>query len=182
MGYFPLCIDLKGRTVLLAGGGSRIEEKIGRLLPFGPVLRRIGTLRREDLTADVALVVAGDLPREESERISALCAGCRVPVNVVDEPDLCTVFFPALVTAGELTVSVSTGGTCPGAAAYLAGEIRQQLPSDTEQILDWLQQVRQRLRDTLPRDQVPHVLRAITAEAFSRSRILTDAETESLIR
>lgn len=182
MGYFPLCVDLKGRTVLLAGSGPRIREKIGKLTPFGGVLRRVETLRREDLTPEVALVVAGDLPRAEAERISRLCASCRVPVNVVDEPDLCTVFFPALVTAGELTVSVSTGGACPGAAGYLADMIRRQLPSDTEQILDWLQAVRRTLRAALPRDRVPDALRRVTAEAFSRGRILSDAEVEALIR
>ena len=35
MSYFPLCVDLTCREVLLVGGGKLTDERLEKLLPFG---------------------------------------------------------------------------------------------------------------------------------------------------
>ena len=52
----------------------------------------------------------------EAQRRGVLC-------NVVDVPDLCDFFYPAVVRRGDLQIAVSTGGQSPS----LAQKIRQQL-------------------------------------------------------
>lgn len=178
MGYFPICMDIRGKTVLLVGQGPQTDEKLRKLLPFGPVIRRIEMLTEAELTEDVAFVVAGDLPGTVAARISQLCQKHRVPVNVVDQPALCTFSFPALISRGNLTVSVSTGGGCPGAAGYLARQLEESLPDRTEEILDWLSALRQTLYETEDKNTARRKLQAATQRAFREGRPLTDAELQ----
>lgn len=176
MGYFPICVDIRDKKVILVGGGPRSEDKMEKLRPFGPRLVRQDTLEPEDLTADLAFVVAGDLSLEEAQRVSRLCRGHGVPVNVVDRPALCTFFFPALITRGDLTVSVSTGGKTPSAAACLRRHIEETLTDETEAVLDWLDVLRRRLYARLPKAEAGAVLRTAASRAISLGRPLTDGE------
>lgn len=182
MGYFPLCMDIRGRKVILVGEGPQIDDKMERLCPFDARLVRQDRLEPEDLTGDVAFVVAGDLDMAEAERVSALCRKNGIPVNVVDRPGLCTFFFPALITRGDLTVSVSTGGRTPGAAAMLRRRVAEILPDETEEILDWLASLRPRLYAALPKAEAGAVLREAASRAFSVGRPLTDGEMMDISR
>lgn len=175
-----MCLDLTGKTVLLVGEGMQIADKARRLAEFGAELRCIGCLTAEDLTGDVAFVVVGDTPGSEAERISQICTACRIPLNVVDMPALCTFTFPAMVVEGDVTISVSTGGKAPGAAAYLAKRIREQLPERTGEILAWLQDMRQKLYIRYPKDIARTRLSGMTRRAFALGRPLTAPETEGL--
>lgn len=180
MGYFPLCLELTGKRVLLIGNGAQIQDKQKKLAPFGCHMEHRDMLTGEDL-AGVAFVVVGDLPRETAAEAARLCMERNVPVNVVDRPELCSFFFPALITMGDLTVSASTGGKNPGAAAFLSGEIRKQLPDRTEEILDWLGKIREMLRRDFP-EEYRSYLRMLTEMAFRENRLLTEAEWLALIR
>lgn len=176
MGYFPLCVDIGDKKVLLMGDGPQIRDKMEKLTPFGAELLRCPCLKPEDLTDAVAFVVAGDLNPAESERVSSLCRAHGVPVNVVDQPALCTFFFPAIIARGDLTVSVSTGGRAPGASALIRQRIGELLPDETEAILDWIEDLRERLHATLSKANARVVLREATRLAFDMGRPLTDAE------
>lgn len=176
MGYFPLCVDIRDKKVLLVGEGPQIRDKTEKLAHFGAVLLRCTCLKPEDLSDAVAFVVAGDLEPAESERVSTLCRIRGVPVNVVDQPALCTFFFPAIIARGDLTVSVSTGGRAPGASALIRQRIGELLPDETEVILDWIEDLRERLHATLSKANARVVLREATRLAFDMGRPLTDAE------
>lgn len=180
MGYFPLCIDISGKTVLLVGHGPQTRDKAEKLRPFSPRLVCRDTLSEEDLTPPPAFLVAGDLPFAEAERVSLLCKERRIPVNVVDLPELCTFSFSAMITAGDLTVSVSTGGKNPVAAALLRRRLESCIPDRTEEILLWLSDLRQELRKTLPKETYPAVFRQITLSAFEENRPLTREELEGI--
>ena len=175
MGYFPMCIDLTGKTVLLVGNGRQIQDKMEKLRPFGCRIQRLSTICKGDLE-HAALVVVGDTGREEAARVSGLCASRGIPVNVVDEPELSSFFFPAMITRGDLTVSVSTGGRTPGAAGYLAKQIDARLPDRTEEILDWLARLRGTLYARYPKETAREMLSRITRQAFREGRPLTEAE------
>ena len=167
--------------MLLVGTGRQIQDKRKKLAPFGCLFREVDRLTEADLDASAVFVVVGDLPREVAAEASDLCQRRNIPVNVVDRPELCSFFFPALIAEGDLTVSVSTGGKSPAAAAHVCGRIRQQLPDRTGEILDWLGQMRQRLRAEFPDSYRPR-LGKLTEAAFRLDRPLTEAEWEALIR
>ena len=56
-------------------------------------------------------------------RIHQLAKRFHVLCNVVDVPDLCDFFYPAVVRRGDLQIAISTAGQSPS----LAQKIRQQL-------------------------------------------------------
>lgn len=173
MNRFPMSIDLTGKTVFLIGSGPQIRAKAEKLAPFGAVLRRQSAFTQADASLAPALVIVGDTAPAEAAQISALCQHHHIPVNVVDIPHLCSFFFPALITRGCLTISVSTDGSMPAAAAYLRRQLQQALPEDTGSILDWLCSQREAL-------QSRGLLKPAIAMAFSLGRPLTDPELEAL--
>lgn len=166
MGYFPLCMDLTGKRVLLVGNGPQTADKAEKLLAFGPELGRCETVTAEMLDHRTAFVVVGDMPLEAAREISGLCAAMHVPINVVDQPSLSTFFFPALLTRGDVTISVSTGGKSPGAASILSRRIEDKLPPDTADIVDQLHALRQQLYASYPKETARALLREAAQRAF----------------
>lgn len=94
MGYFPMCVDLTGKRVLLVGEGKQIRDKMEKLRSFQAQLVALQSLSAEDLCPRPALVIVGDIERVRARAIAAMCVEADVPVNVVDVPELCTFFFP----------------------------------------------------------------------------------------
>jgi siroheme synthase-like protein len=54
---------------------------------------------------------------------------------VVDDPELCTVIFPAVWRQGSLTIAVSTEGTAP----FMAAAVRDSLVSPGTALLPWVE-------------------------------------------
>lgn len=168
MGHFPLFLDLTDKPVLLVGRGPETDFKAAKLLPYAPHLRRLDHLTAADLDPTPVLVVVGDLDWAESEVISHLCREQNIPVNVVDKTELCTFYFPALISRGPLTVGISTAGVSPAAAAILRQQYEAQLPDRTEEILQWANTLRGRYPGP--------VIKAAVKTALEQNRPLTEAE------
>jgi len=181
MSCFPMCVELAGKRMILVGKGPQTEKKRETLLPFGAEIYWVDMLTAEDLEPRPAFVVVGDLTDEQARHCSALCMERGIPVNVVDQPQLCSFFFPALIHRGELCVAVSTGGKSPAAAAWLRGEVEALLPEETEQILDWLAHIRQTLRASCSGTEYRPALKELTARAFGLGRALNEAEYAAVL-
>lgn len=142
MAYFPMFIDLEGRSCLVAGGGNVALRKVEKLLEFGarvtviaPKLRpelekmaeaaAVTVVRRAfaeaDLTGETipALVVAATDAAEENHRIAELCRVERIPVNAVDQLADCSFIFPAIAKEQDLVAAFSSGGNSPLLTQYL---------------------------------------------------------------
>jgi precorrin-2 dehydrogenase / sirohydrochlorin ferrochelatase len=140
---FPMFLKLEGRQALVVGAGRIGEPKIGGLLETGAHIRvvsidaspavrewaRAGKLELElraftaaDLDGAFLAVVASN-SRTLNERVYHEAQRRGVLCNVVDVPDLCDFFYPAVVRRGDLQIAVSTAGQSPS----LAQKIRQQL-------------------------------------------------------
>jgi precorrin-2 dehydrogenase/sirohydrochlorin ferrochelatase len=140
---FPMFLKLAGRQCLVVGAGKVGEPKISGLLETGarirvvalgasPLVRewaRAGKVElelrafsAEDLNGAFLTVVATS-SRSLNERVYHEAQRRGVLCNVVDVPDLCDFFYPAVVRRGDLQIAVSTAGQSPS----LAQKIRQQL-------------------------------------------------------
>lgn len=118
---FPLYLELDGRPCLVVGNGPVARRKASALTACGARVTLVSpeTCGRTFAESDVegmALVVAATNDPEVNARVSAVCRGRGIPVNVVDDPANCTFHFPAVFRKGPLTVAVSSGGACPVAA------------------------------------------------------------------
>jgi precorrin-2 dehydrogenase / sirohydrochlorin ferrochelatase len=140
---FPMFLKLEGKRCLVVGAGKIGEPKIGSLIDTGARIHvialeaseavhewaRDGKITLElrayapqDLDGTFLAVVATasrDLNESiyrEAERRGILC-------NVVDVPEYCDFYYPAVVRRGDLQIAISTSGQSPS----LAQRIRQQL-------------------------------------------------------
>jgi len=136
-------MKIEGRQCLVIGAGNVGEPKIAGLLGTGARLRVVA-LEASDAVREWAragkidlelrafspddldgafLVVAATASRSLNERVHYEAEKRGVLCNVVDVPDLCDFFYPAVVRRGDLQIAVSTAGQSPS----LAQKIRQQL-------------------------------------------------------
>ncbi len=136
-------VKLEGRPVLVVGAGRVGEPKIGGLLPTGAQVRvvareasatvrewaRAGKVILEerdfvpDDLKDVMLAVVATASPELNALIYRLARTRGIPCNVVDVPEYCDFYYPAVVQRGDLQIAISTSGQSPS----LAQKIRKQL-------------------------------------------------------
>ena len=180
MPHFPMFVDLKGKSALIVGGGKVALRKLEKLAPFGVVATVIAPqiceeicsfpyatrvqrhFRDSDLDGDFALVIAATDDSAVNEHVSSLCRERKIPVNVVDAPELCSFQFPAIAQKGDFCAGISTGGASPTAAAHFKYMLESQLPENLEEMLDWLALQRQELKQTIPdQKQRSRVLREL---------------------
>ena len=143
---FPLFLKFEGRKCLVVGAGSIGEGKISGLLDSGAAIRvvapeatalvrgwaragRIRWLRREFRERDLEgcfCVVAATASNSLHKRIFRLARRRGVLCNVVDVPELCDFYYPAVVRRGQLQIAISTGGESPALAQRLRKKLEKQ--------------------------------------------------------
>lgn len=128
-GYFPFLIDIKGKDCLVAGEGAVGERKARILRRFGAHVETTGAFRPE-MTEKMFLVVAATNDAKINHEIAAICRNRGILVNVVDDAAASSFIFPAIAVKEPFTVAVSTGGSCPAAAALLRKELEEKICDD----------------------------------------------------
>jgi len=168
--YYPVFLDLEGRSCVVIGGGTIAEGKIVGLLEAGarvtvvapaltPALgeldrrgrfeRRDRTYRQGDLKGAFLAVAATD-SRAVHERIAAEARQRNVLLNVVDDVPLCQFIAPSIARRGDLTVAVSTGGRAPVLAVRLRQQIERLIRPEHARFLEIAATLRQPLAHRYP--------------------------------
>ena len=126
MSYFPLFVELEGCPALVVGGGRVALGKARRLRSFGA---RVRCVKRRFRPADLRgarLVVAATNDPAVNKQVSRLARRRGIPVNVVDQPALCSFVFPSVVRRGRLVLAVSTGGASPALAKWIRKDLQRR--------------------------------------------------------
>jgi len=185
---FPIYLKLRGRQVLVVGGGNVAEGKILSLLDTGATIRVV-TLQAsqrvrewaaagllalaerafeiQDLDGVFLVVVAtGAAPVGELVFLEAQARG--VLVNVVDVPGQCDFFYPAVVRRGDLQIAISTSGQSPSLAQRLRQQLERQLGKGYAAWVEELGETRRQvLGSSLPPQQKRFLLHSLASrEAF----------------
>lgn len=149
MRHLPVFLDIAGKLCLVVGGGDVAARKVtlleragGRVRVASPEVvpslsRGIAAGRIQHLKGefspghleDTALVIAATGDRAVNIRISREARRKGLPVNVVDDPALCSFQVPAIVDRDPVLIAVSTGGASPVLARWVRGRIERALPS-----------------------------------------------------
>jgi len=142
-------MDLEGRDCLVVGGGSVAARKAGLLVRAGarvevvaPVLcqalqaqlddGKISYQPRTFEDADIekkVLVIACTDQQVVNQRVSELAKQQNVPVNVADQPELCSFLVPSIIDRSPVQVAVSTGGHSPVLARLLRARLESYVPA-----------------------------------------------------
>ena len=166
MRYYPIYLDLKQRPALVVGGGAIAEGKAEQLLAAGALL----TIVSPDLTArlrellqqnafvywprefsvtdldNVALVISATDNQAINEAVAREAQARNLLYNIVDQVPLCNFITPALVTRGDLQITVSTGGGSPSVAQLVKRQIGELIGDEYEALLELASWLRNELK------------------------------------
>lgn len=152
MDYLPLFHRIAARPCLVVGGGDVALRKVRTLCEAGahislvapsicqgivdmaleyPALLKLfeREYHKDDLD-NVVLVIAATSDQPLNSAISAEAQQRNIPVNVVDNPALCSVIFPAIVDRSPIQVAITSSGTSPVMTRLLRGRIEALLPGN----------------------------------------------------
>lgn len=170
MDFLPLFHRLKGKPCLLVGGGTVALRKAHLLARAGasvyvvapsilPELRQLsldsggdcreGSYQAPDIQGRF-LVVAATENSEINQQVYEECEQQQIPVNVVDQPDLCSFIFPAIIDRSPVVAAVSSGGTAPVLARMLRSSIESVIPAGYGSLASLLNRFRKKVKDKIP--------------------------------
>jgi precorrin-2 dehydrogenase/sirohydrochlorin ferrochelatase len=155
---FPLILKLDGRKCLVIGAGAIGEGKIRGLLETGASVRvvapkatrgvqrwaragRIRWFRRAFRDSDMDgcfCVVAATSSKSLNREIFRAARHRRVLCNVVDVPELCDFYYPAVVQRGALQIAISTSGESPALAQRLRKKLEKEFGPE---YAEWVRQL-----------------------------------------
>lgn len=167
---YPLFADLRGRAVLVVGGGAVAQRKAAALLEAGAQVR-IGAPRLnaalaawaaegriEHLAGEFAaewfdgawLAVAATDDETVNRAVAAAGEARRVWVNVVDDVEGSSFHVPARVERGPVQVAISSGGGAPMLARHLRERLETELDESLGELARLLAAERARIRRHYP--------------------------------
>ena len=170
MDYFPIFMNVRGQTCLVVGGGAVARRKTEALLRSGASIRLVAPQISADLQTlvqekqgellprafqatdldDVVLVIAATDDEQVNQQVSALAAQARLPVNVVDQPELSSFITPAVVDRSPVVVAVSSGGKAPVLTRLLKARIESFVPAAWGRLAQLVGGYRQQVKKKLP--------------------------------
>ncbi len=162
MPMFPIFMDLSSKNVLVVGGGKVATRKVKSLTEFtrnitvvspkitkelkrlikekGLRFKRRKFLRSDLKGKDIVIVAVEDLNLQRD--IFNICSKKGILCNTVDTPQYCSFIFPSLIVKGDLVIGISTSGKVPALSRRLREKIEKTLPSDLEETLKTLYEIR----------------------------------------
>jgi precorrin-2 dehydrogenase/sirohydrochlorin ferrochelatase len=159
-------VKLDGRPVLVVGAGRVGEPKIRGLLATGASIRVIARdaseavsdwARAEKITLEerafvpsdldnVFLVVVATSSRAVNQLIYHEAKLRRILCNVVDVPEQCDFYYPAVVQRGNLQIAISTSGESPSLAQKLRRQLEKQFGPGYARWVEELGETRRRVQ------------------------------------
>jgi len=164
--YYPVYLDLKGRTCVVIGAGKEAEGKLASLIECGAKVKMISPEVTEDIRKlaqegiisweqrgykegdlkGTFLAIAAINDNSVNRKIVQEAAEERSLLNVVDVTHLCTFIAPAVVRRGDVTVAISTSGLSPALARKLREELQASPVMNYADMTGLIAEVRQELR------------------------------------
>lgn len=149
MDYLPLFFKLENRNALLVGGGQvalrkarmlvrtkaivtvisrEIDPQLAQLLADNNGIAMTGEYS-EKLLDDKLLVTAATDDEVLNKQVYQDAVARNIPVNVVDNPKLCTFVFPAIVDRSPIVIAISSGGQAPVLVRVLRAKLETLIPN-----------------------------------------------------
>ena len=172
MQNYPIFIDLNDQPCLMVGAGPVALRKIRLMLAAGAKITviaphicqelvdetdgRIEFARRKFQDSDIEgyrLVTAATNDPIVNQRVSELAQSQNIPVNVVDNPELCSFITPSIIDRSPVVIAISTGGGAPVLARLLRAKIESLVPSSYGKLASAMASFRDHLKDRLTQER-----------------------------
>ena len=170
MAKYPIFLELGSRRTVVIGGGTVAVRKVQALLNAGArvvvIAERIDDMMTalcsgtdaelikskysKNYLAGALLAIAATNNHPLNKQIYKDCQELEVLCNVVDVPELCDFFVPAVVKRGDLQIAIGTEGQCPAYAGHTRKKLEAIFTEQHGQFLAELENIRKKVIQNVP--------------------------------
>ncbi|HEY9135877.1 MAG TPA: siroheme synthase CysG [Pseudomonadales bacterium] len=156
MEFLPAFFNIKNKRCVIIGGGEIATRKAallieaqGKVHVVAPeissamqtlVTDNKGSIKQgryQDSDLDGAhLVIAATDDEALNQAVSVAAQQRQIPINVVDNPSLCSFILPAIVDRSPIVVAVSSGGQSPVLTRLIRGKLETLIPAAYGELAD----------------------------------------------
>jgi uroporphyrin-III C-methyltransferase / precorrin-2 dehydrogenase / sirohydrochlorin ferrochelatase len=199
MDFFPIFLDIRNKRCLVVGGGTVAERKAASLLKSAADLILVSPQLTNNLTtwrdmgqfshharefveedlADCHLVIAATDQADVNRHISTLADQQRIPVNVVDQPQLCSFILPSVIDRSPVVAAISTGGASPVLARLIRSRLESLIPAGYGRLAELCSRFRQRVKETFANPADRRLFWERTLEGGVAERVFSGHEVEA---
>jgi len=150
MDFLPIFLDLKNKPCLLVGAGDVALRKAHLLVKAQTDLTVVAPHINADFNAFLShnpqvqyraesfqpehlnhchLVIAATNQAPVNQQVSDLAQAQKIPVNVVDNLDLCSFIVPSIIDRSPIVAAISSGGTSPVLTRALRAKFETLIPA-----------------------------------------------------
>lgn len=167
MERLPIFLNIRDRKCVIVGGGEIAFRKATLLSRAGghlhiqaeQVSAELKTLCEDkgytvslsaysaECLEDAAIVVAATDDLSVNTAVSVDAKLNNIPVNVVDQPSLCTFIVPSIVDRSPIVIAISSSGSSPVLIRKLKELNETLVPGNIGELAKLLQRYRQQVKD-----------------------------------
>ena len=167
MDHLPIFINVRQNPCLVIGGGDIALRKINLLIKAQAKVDCLSPLFCEGITnlsqngdvnliqkrfesddiKDYAIIIASTDDSSVNALISKSAKKARIPVNVVDSPELSSFIMPSIVDRSPVIIAVSSAGKAPVLARIIRAKLETVIPSAYGVLAEIAGEYRQKVKD-----------------------------------
>ncbi|MDO8302080.1 MAG: bifunctional precorrin-2 dehydrogenase/sirohydrochlorin ferrochelatase [Sedimentisphaerales bacterium] len=192
---YPIFLKMEGRRAVVIGAGTVALRKVQILLETGahviviaervdPELEVLCQKNKnaqlvkspysKEYLAGATLAIAATNDRQINKQVYHDCQNLTVLCNVVDDPDLCDFFAPAVLQRGDLQIAISTNGHCPSYAAHIRRKLEEIFTDTHARFLAELERLRAKVISEVPAEADRKILMGKLTEDDSLHIFMTN--------
>ncbi len=196
MDFLPIFLNVKGKLCLVVGGGEIGARKAGVLLEAGAKVRVVAPQIKPELVAQagvtaivagfdgqyldgVALVIAATDDRSVNQQVSEQAHARNIPVNVVDDPELCSFIMPAILDRSPLMVAFSSGGASPVLTRMMRGMLESMIPQNYSRLAAFAERFRELVKQRVTNPAKRRIFWENALEGVVAEKVLTGDENSA---
>lgn len=139
-------LEANARIVVVA---ERVDDVLANLCT-GSGAELIRSKYSKNYLSGAVLVIAATNDPKLNRQIYGDCQELEILCNVVDQPELCDFYVPAVVKRGDLQIAIGTEGDCPAYAGHIRKKLEQVFTDKHGEFLAELEMARQRIIKDVP--------------------------------
>jgi uroporphyrin-III C-methyltransferase/precorrin-2 dehydrogenase/sirohydrochlorin ferrochelatase len=196
MDYLPIFADVRNKLCLVVGGGGVGKRKAGVLLEAGAKVRVVAPQIEPALAElkgvnaivarfdaqhleDITLVIAATNDRSVNRQVSELARARNIPVNVVDDPELCSFIMPAIMDRSPLMVAFSSGGASPVLTRLMRGRLETMIPQNYSLLAGFAEHFRELVKQRVTNPAKRRIFWENVLEGVIAEKVLSGDESSA---
>jgi uroporphyrin-III C-methyltransferase/precorrin-2 dehydrogenase/sirohydrochlorin ferrochelatase len=168
MNYFPLFLDLKGKSCIVVGAGPIASRKVELLNAAGAAVSviapqlgdemslfqqqgKVDWIEREYRNGDLRdawLVIAATNDEQVNQQVIDEANALKIPSNRVESPDTGSFIMPSIINRDPVQIAVSTGGASPVLARLIRTNLESCTPSAYGKLARLVESYREKVKKT----------------------------------